>query len=469
MKKSCVFILFLMLLPFSYLEAQQNDLKTNYNEKTYTQFLASDWTGIIDTGKEALEKGVDFYYLRLRMGIAYGAQFNYRMAIVNYKKALEFVPTDPVAQEYLYYAYLYAGMKYTATLYVNQLPLALRKKINPEHPLLIGNIYLETGFAAVDYTDNNLVLSTLENTYFSEFFKRESQTYFNFNLLLNLANSVSLNFAYTGLGVKSEHWYQITGLDEANEALDVKQNDLYLALNIHNARGLTLIPFFHNVNTAMQLTEVTFNIITSDPLDIAYDINSTNLNWNDQLLGFGFLKHSGLFDIAGSFSYSWLNLTEQQQFSGSVSFLPRGNYSLYFTPEIRLFNEDEEKRMIYKFTMGLSLTPKIWTETAFTYGNLKSTHEKFGAIVYNLPDKTNYKFDAVIHYALNHGVSLSLRYQLTQKESAITNTQLETIQTNNGFGMGEGSQTVTEYNLVETETFSFFNQHFIIVGFNWAI
>ncbi|MBN1650711.1 MAG: hypothetical protein JW857_05255, partial [Bacteroidales bacterium] len=186
------------------------------------------------------------------------------------------------------------------------------------------------------------------------------------------------------------------------------------------------------------------------------------------LLGIGFLKQSGLFDFSASLSYSWLNLTEQQQFTASLSFLPKGNYSLYFTPEIRLFNEDADQRLIYKFAMGLTFTPKIWTETAFTYGNLKSTHENFGAIVYNLPDITNYKCDAVVHYALKNGVSLSLRYQLTQKESATSNTLIETTQINNGFGLGEG-ETLTGYELIEKESYSLFNQHFIILGLNWAI
>lgn len=471
MKKSYVFILFILLLPFSYVIAQQNDLKANYNEKTYNQFLASDWDALIDTGKEALDQGVDFYYLRLRMGIAYGAQFNYRLAIVNYKKALEFVPSDPVAQEYLYYAYKYAGMKNTAIQYVKQLPVALRRKIDPERPPFIGNIYLETGYAVADYTDNNLALIAAENSYFSELFKRESQSYFNFNLMLNLSDNIHLNAAYTGLGVNSEHLYQIAGLDQESEALDVKQNDFYLALHVNNAKGFAFTPFFHNVNTSMQLTEVEFSLVsndTNDEIEVTYTKSSSNLKWNDPLLGFGIFKQSGLFDFSASLSYSWLNLTEQQQFTGAVSFLPKGNYSLYFTPEIRLFNEDAEQRLIYKFTMGLSLTPKIWTETAFTYGNLKSTHENFGAIVFNLPDKTNYKFDAVIHYALKNGVSLSLRYQLTQKESATTNTLLETTQISNGFGLGEG-ETSTLYELGEQETFTQFNQHFIIVGLNWTI
>ncbi|MBN1650028.1 MAG: hypothetical protein JW857_01795, partial [Bacteroidales bacterium] len=355
--KSSRFLVLVLLLPFSYLWAQQSDLKTNYNEKTYNQYLASDWDALIDTGKEALDQGVDFYYLRLRIGIAYGAKYNYRMAIVNYKKALEFVPTDPVAQEYLYYAYLYAGMKNTAVQYVKQLPVAIRRKIDPERPLLIGNIYLETGYAVADYKDNNLALTTIENSYFAELFKRESQSYFNFSLLLNLGDNIHLSAAYTGLGVNSEHQYQITGLEQESEAINVKQNDFYLGLHINNASGFTFTPFFHNVNTSMQLTEIDFSLVANDQSDlpeIAYTRSSSNLKWNDPLLGIGFLKQSGLFDFSASISYSWLNLTEQQQLTGSVSFLPKGNYSLYFTPEIRLFNEDAEQRLIYKFAMGLT-------------------------------------------------------------------------------------------------------------------
>jgi len=470
MNKTYLLLFAFLSLPFTLLFAQQTDLKTTYNEETYAQYLEENWTDLVATGNEALDKGVDFYYLRIRMGIAYANQKNYRKAILNYKKAIEFVPNDPVAQEYLYYAYLYASQKNTARLYAANLPVSLRKKIKPENLPVFGNIYMETGLAFANYDVENISLPSSSSDYFSEIFTRKSQSYFNMNLLFNVAQSVSVSFAYTGLGIKSEHQYKVQGRDLEKEDLTVKQSDFSLAVNVHNASGLTLSPFFHNVNTSLSLTEVEYDTAAYDlepGIEIDFGRSVSTLQWNDQLLGFGATKRMGMLDLATSLSYSWLGETSQRQVNARLTYLPKGNYNLYFTPELRFFNEDQSSRMIYKLALGGRLSDRLWGETAFTYGNLQRTHENFGAIVYNLPDKTVYKADAVLNLAFTNGVSLSLRYQLTRKESPLTTHTLGTDQ-DTGFGFGGGASDA-ETDWIETETFFPFNQHFIILGFNWAI
>lgn len=470
MNKTYLLLFTFFIFPLSFLLAQQSDLKTQYGEQTYKQYLEGNWSELINTGNEALDKGVDFYYLRIRLGIAYANQKNYRKAIINYKKAIEFVPSDPMAQEYLYYAYLYACQKNTARLYAANLPVSLRKKIKPEGLPVFGNLYMESGFAFANYDDKNISLPSSSEDYFSEIFTRKSQTYFNINLLLNVAKSVSLSFAYTGLVIQSEHQYKVQGRDLEQEDLRVKQSDFALSVNIHNASGLTLTPFFHTVNTSLMLTEVEYDTTAYDlepGIEIDFGRSTSSLQWNNQLVGFGATKRIGMLDMAGSLSYSWLGGTRQQQVNARLTYLPKGNYSLYFTPELRFFNEDQSSRMIYKLAVGGQLSTKLWGETTFTYGNLQRTHESFGSIVYNLPDKTIYKADAVLNFAFTNGVSLSLRYQLTQKESLLTTHTLGTYQ-ETSFGFGGGT-SASETDWIETETVFPFTQHFIILGFNWAI
>lgn len=471
MKKLITLIIAFLLFPLSTLFSQEIDLKAHYNEITYNQYLKSDWQGIISTGKSAIESEIDFYYLRLRMGIAYAEMANFRLAIINYKKALEFVPNDPVAQEYLYYAYLYGGMKNMAKLYYDDLPINLRKKISRESLPAFGNIYFETGYALASYDNSEINFPGLSENYFSEIFTRKSQTYTNANLMFNLSNSASLSFAYTGLGVESVHQYKIRNEEAKTEDLKVKQSDLYASVNIYTKNNLILIPFFHNVNTSLAYTYVDYDTASytlGSNINLNFNEQFSQFTENDQLAGIGFFKRSGLIDLSASVSYSALNQLKQQQINAKISILPKGNYSLYFTPEFRLFFEDNTQRSIYKITTGFTFSKNAWSELAFTYGNLQRTHENFGAIVYNLPDKTKYKADAVVHYAFKNGVSLSLRYQLTQKESVMKTNSLITNTTPGGGGFGQGSSTtVTDWQT--TESLYTFAQHFIIFGFNWNL
>ncbi len=79
------------------------------NTESYRLYLAQEWDSLISLGKHALKQDVDFYYLRMRMGIARYDQKKYRQAGIHFRKALEFNQDDPVALEYLYYAYLFSG------------------------------------------------------------------------------------------------------------------------------------------------------------------------------------------------------------------------------------------------------------------------------------------------------------------------------------------------------------------------
>ena len=43
----------------------------NVDSTTYASYLKQDWKSIIALGKQSRDEGIDFYYLKVRMGIAY--------------------------------------------------------------------------------------------------------------------------------------------------------------------------------------------------------------------------------------------------------------------------------------------------------------------------------------------------------------------------------------------------------------
>ena len=79
------------------------------NTETYRFYEEQKWDSLIHLGKEALNQEIDYYYLRMRIGIACYNKKNYRKADDHFRVALEFNQEDPVALEYLYYSMLFAG------------------------------------------------------------------------------------------------------------------------------------------------------------------------------------------------------------------------------------------------------------------------------------------------------------------------------------------------------------------------
>jgi hypothetical protein len=81
---------------------------------TYNAYLQQRWKDLADTAEMAIEKGYDYYYMRMRAGIAYSEMKKYRKAIAHFKKALEFSTGDPAAVALLYLAYVRSGFHHQA-------------------------------------------------------------------------------------------------------------------------------------------------------------------------------------------------------------------------------------------------------------------------------------------------------------------------------------------------------------------
>jgi hypothetical protein len=59
---------------------------------TWRYFLEKRWDSLLLTGNNALESGIDFYYLRVRMGVASFETERYYPAVRHLKKARTWKP-----------------------------------------------------------------------------------------------------------------------------------------------------------------------------------------------------------------------------------------------------------------------------------------------------------------------------------------------------------------------------------------
>ncbi len=85
---------------------------------------------MIKAGEEAIELGIDYYYLRMRVGIAAYELEDYSKAISHFKKALEFNSADDTAKEYLYFAYKFLGREMEADNTAKEFSEILMQKLS---------------------------------------------------------------------------------------------------------------------------------------------------------------------------------------------------------------------------------------------------------------------------------------------------------------------------------------------------
>ena len=98
----------LSLLLGSELRAQVRDFSW-YDNATFQLYEQKQWKALSETGRQALQSGYDYYYLRMRLGIAEYERERYRAAARHFRKALAFNQLDPTAREMRYYSLLYGG------------------------------------------------------------------------------------------------------------------------------------------------------------------------------------------------------------------------------------------------------------------------------------------------------------------------------------------------------------------------
>ncbi|MDX2443854.1 MAG: tetratricopeptide repeat protein, partial [Bacteroidales bacterium] len=102
--RKVVLILYVFILISYSLSGQEKQQVVNYEKKTFELYNQKNWPELIKWGKKAIENGSDYFYMRMRLGIAFYERQNYHRALIHFRKAAEFNPNNPYLLEYLYYA-----------------------------------------------------------------------------------------------------------------------------------------------------------------------------------------------------------------------------------------------------------------------------------------------------------------------------------------------------------------------------
>ncbi len=118
------------LLSMNYAVSQQGPDFAGIDKNTYDLYMDSSWKELINAGESALEQGVDYYYLRMRIGIAAYELEDYSKAIRHFRKALEFNSADVTAMEYLYFSYIFYGRVMEAHLLAQSFSRELRREFS---------------------------------------------------------------------------------------------------------------------------------------------------------------------------------------------------------------------------------------------------------------------------------------------------------------------------------------------------
>ncbi|HSW67693.1 MAG TPA: hypothetical protein VLH16_03850, partial [Bacteroidales bacterium] len=82
-----------------------------YDSLTYRLYSQHSWKELTRVGKEALRAGNDYYFLRMRLGIAAAERNKHRLAANHFNKALRFNSGSSLGKSYIVDSHLKSGME----------------------------------------------------------------------------------------------------------------------------------------------------------------------------------------------------------------------------------------------------------------------------------------------------------------------------------------------------------------------
>ena len=467
--------------------------KTIYDSLTYYYYNTGIWDSVIDIGKESIYKGYDFYYLRMRMGLAYDYQGNFRLAERQYNKALDFSKNDVNAAYYQYYAAYSGGRKNVAYYYYSKYNTFQKLKVLEVEKSKAGNVVIipepmalakikTKGLSKIDFsygysfTGNENKLSSFftqqMGILYSEGIIRNTQQYFHLGLSGNMTNNIEWQVAYSRNTINGYNLVQPQNNEYFTRDASIKQNDFYAKLAFFSADGWNIelsgqLLKYDNKFTDVWVDSMAYSLPTGNDTilleKLYFKEQRIKFEDADYVLGIALNKKISLVDFSLFASYASIVDQNPFQIGGELTILPKGNYSLYLTNRLFYYHDDLSDRAVYKVIAGVSLTKKLFFEGAATFGDLQYTNEPHTSIVYNWSEKTSFKGDLTLIYRLNNDINLSLTYMIYQKRAQYHYLRFS------------GVESSLEYPGYYQSTYddkigdNKFNQHFFVLGLNWNL
>jgi hypothetical protein len=391
------------------------------DKATYDYYLNKDWKNLVVYGKWGLQNGFDYYYLRMRLGIAYYEQNNYRKAIVHFRKALEFNSKDTTALEYLFYSYLFSGRKTDAYALVSEFPQSLKTRLHVTDKstltgLSVYNTYRwNPEFSNITSNFELPVEITVDGWQPIE----KNLNYFTFQFEHQLGNKFSFLHGY-GYLTKMRNLYVRENVSSTSYTNDrFNQYQVFISGNLSVYRSLSLKLTVHYLN----LRPKTYDSASwgGGPYSANdYSTVSPENNWLGYLSG---NLDLGLFTFHGGVGFSTLNDSYQFQKDLTLSFFPLGNLNLYSLTKISHqsnYNQsvNYNDHFVFDQTVGFRIAHPVWMELYATWGELSNFSILDGTVIYNDINPVQYKFGINLLVPLSKkGIEFSVLYEYMGMES----------------------------------------------------
>ncbi|MCH6232910.1 tetratricopeptide repeat protein [Cognataquiflexum rubidum] len=408
----------LLLVCTSLAQAQQQKSLSQVDADTYSLFQKKEWQTLIKEGNEALQDGIDYYYLRVRMGIAYYETGNYHLASTHFEKAIKMNSSEEYLQEYLFYAYLFGGRSAEAKVVAADFSPAMKQKIK------IGTVkFIEKPDLAYNYTgltDQNVTdgfTASLSPDLEGSQFIPNRHHYLFAGLQHGFSPRLTLYHGFSALQVSHLLYSQSAREILLDRDYQSSLFQYYAAANILLAKGLSLMGGLHFININYSLPVQ--SQVGQGPNVITREINQTDTD----MVYFGSLyKRWSYVTLGASYFYGTLANARQDQKDLKLILYPKGNLNLYTVSVLSHQRQQTDRqpttnRLVFEQQIGTKFNNHLWLEAYGSFGEMENFLLNDGIVVFNRLDKIKQRIGARAIILPNPRWSITLDYTLFTNQS----------------------------------------------------
>jgi hypothetical protein len=414
MFKTALILLVLFLFVSVQGKAQDKDY-AHYDSLTYKLYMDKDYKQLLKTGKEALNAGFDYYYLRMRMGIALYNQKKYRLAVSHFEKALEYSDND-IVREYIYYAALWGGEPLRAQKLSADMSTALKVKLG-----LMQKSVLATSVDMAVLTRNGDIPEDFTFPEKDEGYQLVLKQFFNASLSLShklgkgSAMSHMLTYLYKN-NLKYTYYPDYTPSDEdpyypVNEDFNTNQFQYYITASFAVGKTWNLIFGGHIAPMAAP----DYRYYESRFMGrIQYHYSKTTY-WNVDFAASGsLLKNFRRASVEGEFAIMLMSDKLIMQPSGIIRLYPLGNLDLYTQSRFAYSIKENSGTFFQEHKLGFKALKHLWLEGTFFTGDVAGFTLDNSSMLFNGLEEINRMAGGRMIIPTNTKFSLSLGYQSRQ-------------------------------------------------------
>jgi hypothetical protein len=405
----------LLMAFFAKLYAQKDFV--TYDRQTYEYYIKGDYKNLKKTADTMFSQGMDYYFLRIRLGVlAYNKQL-YSSALKHFDRALKFNSLDTISNEYIYNSYILSGRNEDAKLFLESIPLSKK----------------------------NFALKSIGKPGFSDFFVGSSVSlydaiHFKTTRLYHEAikNSFSINAGFESYlfrrlkGTFVFTNYRKSGtlfaaLDTSGAELKLTQSQLYVRLTGYVLAGWEFSGFG-------QIAVYSETLPSLQP----GNVRSTVSKSAEYVGGVGISKNGWKIRTGANLSFSNFSNSNQIRGEGYFTYLPFGNLNLYLILG-GMYQSDLNWGPTYQINteIGFKVSKFLWIEPGIGNGNSFFYARNMGYVMNNsfqIPAITYYG-NIIVLTGKKYSVTLTPYFTENQNYYWNLNTYNRiTLPNNNSFG-----------------------------------